>query len=228
MQRQKRQAERGSVEVEVTIILPIAILSVIMLLYLALFLFQRANLQAGLETALVYYKNTVTDTYVIRNGSLEYSEGDNSYMGTGNSYEAARPLNPYRGFINIIADNINEENVVGDFESYFRSVAGNMLFADNLEIKIDYNNYALLKEFEATAVQKVSWPIDLSIIGIRKDYEISASARVAVVDHDGIIRDVDYAIDLLEETKLGEVAHGFADKVKGAFEKMKEFLKFGA
>ena len=73
MQRQKRPDDSGYIEVEATIILPLAILSVIMLLFLSLFLYQRANLQAGLETTLVYYKNIVTDTYLTRNDSLVYT-----------------------------------------------------------------------------------------------------------------------------------------------------------
>ena len=45
-----RKKERGHVAVEAVIILPIAVLSTLLLLYLALFLFQRASLQAALET----------------------------------------------------------------------------------------------------------------------------------------------------------------------------------
>ena len=47
--------EQGSVAVEAVVILPLAVLSVVFLLYLSLFLFQRANLQAALETSIVYY-----------------------------------------------------------------------------------------------------------------------------------------------------------------------------
>lgn len=226
MQRQKEPNEKGYIEVEATIILPLAILSVIMLLFLSLFLYQRANLQAGLETTLVYYKNIVTDTYLTRNDSLVYTGGGSNYIGVGNSYEAIKPLNPYRGLFNVVVDNIDGQNVIGNFEDYFYSVAGGLLFADDLKIEIDYTDYVLLKEFRATAVQTVTWPIDLSLIGVGKEYEISAAARVAVVDHDEIIRDADYAIDLLEETKLGEIAHELADKVTTAYEKMKEVLKF--
>ena len=64
MEKKKRNRESGYVEVEAAVILPLAILSVLLLLYLSLFLMQRAHLQAALETSLVYYKNTVTDTYV--------------------------------------------------------------------------------------------------------------------------------------------------------------------
>lgn len=52
-----RNNQQASVEVEAVIILPIAVLSVVFLLYLSLFLFQRANLQAALETSIVYYKD---------------------------------------------------------------------------------------------------------------------------------------------------------------------------
>lgn len=49
---------------EAAVIFPAAILMVIILLYLSIILFQKANLHAGLETALTYYKSTVTDMYV--------------------------------------------------------------------------------------------------------------------------------------------------------------------
>ena len=92
-----KSRERGSVEVEAVVILPLAILSIIWLLYLSLFLFQRANLQAALETSVIYYKNAVTDTYVSRNSQVVYSVAEGNAIGVGNSYEVTGPLNPYRG-----------------------------------------------------------------------------------------------------------------------------------
>ena len=50
--------QKGDVVVEAAVIFPAAILMVIILLYLSIILFQKANLQAGLETALTYYKST--------------------------------------------------------------------------------------------------------------------------------------------------------------------------
>lgn len=211
---------RGSVEVEATFILPIAVLSVVMLLYLAMFLFQRANLQACLETSLVYYKNTVTDTYVSKDEELTYTDSDSSRMGAGNSYHADTPLFPYRGMFGD-GNHLGEQD---DFKKYFLSVAGKMLFDGDPEIQITYSNYVFLKQFEVTATQKVSFPVDLSILGIGREYKISASARVAVVDHDSTIRNVDYAIDLLKDTKLGELAQNLASKVSSAYQKLKEIL----
>ena len=52
MEVKAKKREDGMVVVEAMIILPIAILSVVLLLYLSLYLFQRANLQAGLEISV--------------------------------------------------------------------------------------------------------------------------------------------------------------------------------
>lgn len=212
--------DQGAIEVEAIIILPLAILSVVFLLYLSLFLFQRANLQGALETSIVYYKNAVTDTYVTRNSEVTYrvAEGDN--IGVGNSYEVTGPLNPYRGMFGDSQD----LGSVSAFERYFYSVADNMLFNDDLSLTISYDNNLIADEFAVTAVQKVTFPMDLSMIGVGKEYEITAAARVAVIDHDALIRDADYAIDLVENTKIGEYARTIVEKVTEAYGRLKDFL----
>ena len=220
MKKYVMREEKGAVEVEATIILPLAILSIIWLLYLSLFLFQRANLQAALETSIVYYKNAVTDTYVSRNSQVVYSVAEGNAIGVGNSYEVTGPLNPYRGMFGD-SGNLGSQS---DFKQYFYSVTGNMLFNDDLSLTIAYGNGLISDEFEVTAVQRVAFPMDLSMIGVGREYEISATARVAVVDHDDLIRNADYAIDLLEDTKLGEYARSIAGKVSEAYGKLKEFL----
>ncbi len=220
MQNPEKTREPGYVVVEATILLPLAVLSTLLLLYLSLFLCQRVSLQSYLETSLVYYKNTVTDTYVKKDETLRYTKGEDDYMGAGNSYSASEPLSPYRG---LFGDG-NRLNSQEAFEQYFRSVAGSMLFEEDLQLSIDYSNYVFLKQFEATATQKVSSPIDFRLLGIGSEYTVSATARVSVLDHDSTIRDVDYAIDLLEDTKLGEMAKNLASKISEAYDNMKGVL----
>ena len=220
MEEKAKRREDGMVVVEAMIILPIAILSVVLLLYLSLYLFQKANLQAGLETTLVYYKNTITDSYVTQNEKLEYTESEKSQVASGNSFAADEPLNPYRG---MFGDSYGLEDRE-DFEKYFNSVAGKMLFDDNLKLTIDHTNYLVLKQLEVTAVQTIKAPIDFSILGIDNEFEIMATAKVNVINHDDMIRNVDYAIDLLEDTKLGEIYNNIADKVREAYGKMKDLL----
>ncbi len=218
--KKNTRKESGAVEVEATIILPIAILSVLLLLYLSLFLFQRANLQASLQTALVYYKNTVTDSYVTRNDELQYALSEGTYMGSGNSYSVSGPLNPYSKMFHSQKNIENQES----FEKYFDSIAGNMLFDDNLELSIDYKNFILLKQFTVTATQEVEAPIDFSVLGIDNKFTISTTSKVNITDHDDMIRNIDYVVYLVKDTKLGEWCTSFAGKFKEAYGKMKSFL----
>ncbi|MBO5143913.1 MAG: hypothetical protein J6C19_00055 [Lachnospiraceae bacterium] len=213
--KDKNKNERGDVVVEATIMLPIAILCVIFLLYTSIFIFQKAILQSALETSVVYFKNTLTDNYVSQNETVTYTAGEGSVAAQGNSYQVTGPLNPYNKFT------ITDKKLSWqEFEKYFYSIANNLLYKDDINLKIDYSNYILFKEIRVTAEQDIKFPIDLSIIGIDGDVHLSAAARVAVVDHDELIRNADYAIDILEDTKVGEAAGKIASKIGEVYDKM--------
>lgn len=211
--------EKGDVTVEAAVIFPLAILIVIILLYLSIILFQKANLHAGLETALAYYKPIVTDMFVSADSGAAYRSESSAVAGKGNSYNSSAPLNPYDDLFGNV-HNINS----GDFKKFFDSIAGNMLFDGDVQIEINYTNYVLYKEFEAKAVQTIKLPVDFSFIGLTNEYTITASARVAVNDHDDIIRNTDYAVYLLKDTKLGEMTEQIAEKVKDYYEKFSNLL----
>lgn len=214
--RCKNKKEQGDVMVEATIILPIAILCVIFLLYTFLFIFQKAMLQSALETSVVYFKNTLTDNYISQNATVTYTAEDASVTAQGNSYQVTGPLNPYNKFT--ITDKRLSQS---EFETYFYSIAKNLLYQEDIKLNIDYSNYILFKEIRVTAEQVLAFPIDLSIIGISGDVNLSAAVRVAVVDHDELIRNADYAIDILEDTKAGEVAGKIASKIGEVYGKMR-------
>lgn len=217
MNKRRKKQEIGSVEVEATFIFPIMILCIILLLYLSLLMFQRANLQATLETALLYYKNTLTDTYVTRNDEMEFQFAENSYMGSGNDYVVTGPLNPYRW---VDGDDKSAKN----FEAYFKSVAKNMLFDENMSISFDYTNYVLLKEIKVTVKQVIQLPIDFSLIGVDNKYVISSTVRMVAVDHEDTVRNIDYVVDIVEDTKVGEFIKDIGAKVVEYYGKFKEAL----
>lgn len=217
--RRKRN-ERGEVTVEAAFIFPLAILIVILLLYLSILLFQKANLQAGLEAALVYYQATVTDNYITPLGAVDYTAAEGLTMGTGNVYQADKPLNPYEDLLG------NAHGLNGaDFEKYFDSISGNMLFDSDVKIEFQYTNYALYKELWASAVQTIKLPIDFSFIGLSNEYKITASAKAAVADHDDMIHTLDYAFFLLADTKVGEFAKTITEKIGEGYNKLKGWLE---
>lgn len=98
--QKKFKRESGEVVVEATIILPIAILCVILLLYISVFICQKAMLQAALETSVVYFKNTLTDNFVEQRNELSYESKEDGVSATGNDYTTPEPLNPYEKFSN--------------------------------------------------------------------------------------------------------------------------------
>lgn len=214
--QKKIKRENGEVVVEATIILPIAILCVILLLYISVFICQKAMLQAALETSVIYFKNTLTDSFVEQRDELSYESKEDGVSAIGNEYTTPEPLNPYEKFF-LFHNKVSKE----EFIKYFQSVAGNLLYEDCLDLDIHYSNYILFKEVEVTAEQVVTFPIDFSMIGVGREVNLSATARVAVADHDELIRNIDFAVDALEDTKLGEVVKNLASKVTGLYNKLK-------
>ena len=212
----KKQA--GMVEVEATFIFPIMIVCVLLILYLSLILYQRANLQATLETALLYYKNTMTDTFVMRNEEIEYGMKEGAYLGYANSYSAEEALNPYRW---VDGENKSAEG----FDTYFTSVAQNMLFDDKISMSFDFTNYFLLKEIKVDVSQEITIPFSLKLLGLDNTYMISTSARMVAVDHEDTIRNVDYVIDIVEDTKVGEFFADIGNKVAEWYGEFKKVLK---
>lgn len=55
--RQLIKSEKGTAIVEATMLLPFCILMVLALYYASIFVCQKANLQANVENALIYYKS---------------------------------------------------------------------------------------------------------------------------------------------------------------------------
>ena len=53
---EKEKKEKGYIFVEAVLVFPVCILIILALYYAAIFMCQRANLQASLQTALTYYK----------------------------------------------------------------------------------------------------------------------------------------------------------------------------
>lgn len=219
MQKRNR-SQSGEVVVEATIILPIAILCVILLLYISIFICQKAMLQAALETSVVYFKNTLTDNFVEQSDTLALSSEEDGVRAVGNQYTTPEPLNPYDKFF-VFNKKVSDDG----FGDYFDSVAGNLLFHDDLKLTIDYSNYILFKEISVTARQQLSFPIDFSIIGVDGTVDLSATAQVAVVDHDELIRNIDFAADAIRDTKIGDVVKKLKSNVTGLYGKLKEKLK---
>lgn len=211
--------EKGLAVIEATFLLPFCMIMVIALYYAAIFMCQKANMQANLQNTLLYYKNVESDTYVQASGKLSYVSGKGTVSAVGGSYGGVEYLFPYRFF----GMKFNQ----GSFTSCFRSMCGYMFFdtGSNINVTTQATNYVVYKEISATAKQKVKPAISLSMVGVPDSIEISCTSSVAVSDPDDFIRNADFVIDIVENTKIGQAASSLVDKAVGFYNKFKD--KFG-
>ncbi len=210
-----RKNESGLAVVEATILLPFCMIMVIAVYYAAIFLCQKANLQANLQNALVYYKNVESDSFVTAQSNMCYTNESGTVGATGGSYQVSTALFPYRFF----GMKFNRSG----FESFFRSMCGNMFFdtGDNVQLSADSTNFIVYKTITATAKQTVKPAINLSMVGASNSMEITATGKVVVTDGDDFIRNVDFIIDIVKNTKLGRKAMEYVDKAAELYGKFK-------
>lgn len=207
--------ERGLAVVEATLLLPFCMIMVIAVFYAAIFMCQKANLQANLQNSLIYYKNVSSDTFVQAAGQISYT-GDTGTAASGSSYSVDGKKFPYR-FLGMSFES-------SSMESFFRSMCGHMFFdtGENVDFTADSVNYVVYKEITATATQTVKPAINLSMVGASNEMTISVTGKAIVNDADELIRNVDFVVDIVSETKLGQQISSLAQKVSDAYEKFTE------
>ncbi len=192
----------GMVVVEATIIMPIVILCTIALYYAAIFLCQKANLQTSLEVAAVYYKNTLTDTYVDTQ-EIDYIYDESGfYSASGSVQEKIYRLNPYADLL----QKFDEER----FKEIFYSNCKFMFFDSGEDISfaaVKDTNYLVYREITVTAKQTLTPAISFKFIGIENnEVTITSSVKLVVNNTDEFIRNIDFGMDIIDEITEGSEA----------------------
>lgn len=211
--------EKGNAIVEAAMLMPFCIIMVVALYYAAIFMCQKANLQANLQNTLIYYKNVESDTYVEASDRMAYVTASGSVSAVGSSYGEVQYLFPYR-FIGMKFDDAK-------FESFFHSMCGNMFFdtGENVKVIASKRNYIIYKTITATAEQTVKPAISLEMVGVPSQMVISAEETVVVSDGDAFIRNTDFVVDIVKDTSLGQKAGELVDKAVGFYNGFKEKFK---
>lgn len=205
--------------VEATILLPFCLVMVLALFYASIFMCQKANLQANVQNALIYYKNVDSDTYVEAAANMTYGAGSGSIHARGSGYASPTYRFPYRFFFMKFDE--------GKFASFFRSMCGHMFFDDgtNVELKVENKNYVIYKTITATATQTVKPAISLKMVGGPDAMTISVTGKAVVTNGDDMVRNTDFVIDMVKQTAIGEKAAELIGKIGHYYNVFKE--KFG-
>ena len=211
--------QSGLAVVEAAILLPVCILMVVAVYYAAIFMCQKANMQANLQNALIYYKNVDSDTYVSADTGMDFTRADGdatTINAKGSSYSVSSSLFPYRFFFMKFTDK--------NFERFFRSMSGYMFFdsGDNIKLDVDPTNYVVYKTIKVTATQTVMPAVSMALIGLSDSLTISVTSEVVITNGDDFIRNVDFITDLLKKTDVGNKVLEMVDKVKTFYDDFKE------
>lgn len=208
--------EDGTAIVEAALLLPFCIIMIIALFYAAIFMCQKANLQANVQNTLLYYKNIYSDNYIDAQPHMAYQAGGGETEKAGSGYTLPEYKFPYR-FLTMRFDE-------SGFRNTFHILCKNMFFDDgtNVTVEIEKTNYIIYKTITATARQTVKPAINLAMVGGSNSLLISATGQVVVIDGDDMERNIDFAVDIVNQTKFGKKAAELVEKAEQFYTKFKE------
>jgi hypothetical protein len=188
---------------------------IIALFYAAIFMCQKANLQANVQNALIYYKNVDSDNYIEAKSNMSYSSNNGIVGAVGSSYGTPQYKFPYR-FLFMPFDS-------NGFKSFFKSMSKHMFFDDGDDVTIDVEkkNYVIYKTITATAHQTVTPAINIAWVGGKNSLDIYATGTVVVTDSDDFIRNIDFVIDTVNQTSFGQKVSEWVDKGVEYYNKFK-------
>jgi len=211
--------KKGDSIVEATILLPFCTIMIVAMYFAAIYVCQKANLQANLQNALIYYKNSYSDTFVGVSDEMTYSmDGVKDVASAANKYDNSKYKNPYRFFF--------MDKPGSGFETFFKSMAGHMFFetpgGENIKVNVKTTNYVVYQALSVTVTQEFAPAVNLGMVGLDNKMNIEVSGTAVIHDGDDFIRNTDFVIDIIENTKIGKAAKEMVGKAKDLYGKFKD------
>lgn len=211
--------------VEAAIVYPVMLIMIMILLFYSMILTMKANMQSALETALIYYKRELTDTYVgfmddLENNSVSATEYTRVVAPAGYS-------NIYKQLINEVASNPDAEKFEKMFFNNYRFLnfssgkKGSTFNSSGIKVNLDSTtNFIIYRELNAAAEQTITLPFIKGMFGINNELKLKANAKIVVNDSVSVMRITDVVDYVIIKT-------GFNEKLDSLFgENINKFLNF--
>lgn len=211
--------------VEAAIVYPVMLIMIMILLFYSMILTMKANMQSALETALIYYKRELTDTYVgfmddLENNSVSATEYTRVVAPAGYS-------NIYKQLINEVASNPDTEKFEKIFFNNYRFLnfssgkKGSTFNSSGIKVNLDSTtNFIIYRELNAAAEQTITLPFIKGMFGINNELKLKANAKIVVNDSVSVMRITDVVDYVIIKT-------GFNEKLDSLFgENINKFLNF--
>ena len=195
--------------VEAAIVYPVMLIMIMILLFYSMILTMKANMQSALETALIYYKRELTDTYVgfmddLENNSVSATEYTRVVAPAGYS-------NIYKQLINEVASNPDTEKFEKMFFNNYRFLnfssgkKGSTFNSSGIKVNLDSTtNFIIYRELNAAAEQTITLPFIKGMFGINNELKLKANAKIVVNDSVSVMRITDVVDYVIIKTGFNE------------------------
>lgn len=179
---------KGAVTIEYALVFPIVIICIIMLIYFGLVYYQQALLQSIVSENLQncsllwgYNPEKLNIREGITDREAYLSEGLYWHLFSGSNRKKA-----------VLQENIRRE-FIG--QSIIKPTK-------DIDIEVNYRNYVLIKKIELKAYTSYKLPFGafFKSIGLPGDITVTASSETTVQDPKEFIQNMDYLLQIYEET----------------------------
>lgn len=214
--------------IEAALIVPVVIISLILLIYICILLYQQAYIKSLANTAAergaAVWTNPSKDLY-IEFVDKEGLANTPLYWRVGELFSSNDKQNKY--------DKVNKF-VVGSISKYsvFDKNRGKMTlkYTDSkMNVKCELTDYVIYKKLKVNIEEEYNLPISnvLKSFGFNVEFKISASSESVVNDPVEFVRNTDFVIDSVREIdqKTGGKLEGMVDKITDTFDKLSGKLK---
>lgn len=212
---EKLKKERGAVIVEAAIVFPVMFFILLFIIFIGNLFYEQARVDDIVMRYAIMGAQCSADPFL-----------DDMYNSDGTAVPknpSELKLEPYRYVLGF-----SEGSSISEVENLLsRKIkeeinSGGIIFFDNSKAKYistengkicEFKNHFLYSTFVVQVTYEIKIPISYMDASSPTLLKMKSRAEVPVSDTDEFVRNIDMAVDLIEDTKLGQTISGIFDKV---------------
>ncbi|MDP4181412.1 MAG: pilus assembly protein TadE [Bacillota bacterium] len=225
MQFKLKDNKRGSITVEASIIVPTVIISLIVLIYICVFLYQQSYIKSIANTAAQrgadVWNNSKRDMYIEYMDKKEIADTSlywrfSEFISGGEKQKKVDKVNAF------VKNSVSKYTILSKNNL-------SQLKSGSLSVRCDIDDYIIYKKLKVSIEEDYDFPLKglLKSFGFESALKISANSEAVISDPVEFVRNTDFTVDTVREIdqKTGGKLEGVLDKVNGAFDKLSDKLK---
>lgn len=228
-----RKPNRGSMTVEASLIIPAVIISLIVLVYICLMLYEQSYIKALANTAAqrgaATWANPSKDMYMEFIDKKDLARAP-LYWRVGEFFTKNEKQKKFDKVNAYVLANISKNSLfIKDRSGKNNETLTLKYTGSKMNVRCDLEDYVIYKKLKVSIEEEYDLPLSnmFKAFGIDVKFRISASSESVVDDPVEFVRNTDFVIDSVREIdqKTGGKLEGAMDKVTGTIDKLSGKLK---